>query len=200
LIKNIIFDLGNVLVGVDFEKPMKKLLSEGVSKNRYNSFFKKKIGNKYECGIINTNEFLDSAYRSFGKIVPKKKIRSIFKDMFFEFPEMKKFLENISESEKFRLFLLSNTSPLHFNYIKRKFGYVNLIESFILSYRIKMVKPDCGVYKLVLNKYKMKPEETLFIDDLKENCESAEKFGIQIILFRNYKDFLKKFGKFINKV
>ncbi len=196
MIRNIIFDLGNVLVGVDFEKTRKLILSEGVSKASYNSFFNETNRKKFEAGKIKSREFIDNAYRTFGRKIPKTKLRLLFQDMFFEKPDMKKFLKKISGSGKFRIYLMSNTNPLHFNYIRKKFAYVNLVDRLILSYRLKLLKPGAGIYKAVLNKYELKPEETLFIDDLKANCETAEKFGIHAIHFKNYKNFVKQFNNF----
>lgn len=193
MIKNIIFDLGNVLVGVDFEMSKGLILSAGVSERKYKNFFGKNIKRKYESGNIKTSEFMDLAYRRLGNAIPKKKLKELFEDMFYENPEMKRFLKRLFESGKYRLFLLSNTNPLHFNYIKRKFTYINLIDNFLLSYKLKIVKPDAAIYKTVLKKYKLNSVETIFIDDLEENCKPARKLGIKTICYKNYPLFIKQF-------
>lgn len=193
MIKNIIFDLGNVLVGVDFERAKKNILSAGISEKQYIAFFNKDIRKKYETGNIKTTGFIDSAYTALDRKISKMKLKQLFEDMFFEMPDMKNFLSRLRKSNKFRLYLFSNTNPLHFNYIKKKFSYVNLVDIFILSYKLKMIKPDGKIFKTVLKKYKLNPEETLFIDDLKDNCNAAEKLGIKTICYKNYKTFLKLF-------
>lgn len=197
LIKNIIFDLGNVLVRVDFRRTRKFILSEGVSKSLFDNFFNEVNKQKYESGRISTALFLNSAYRSLNHKIPKRSLKVIFEDMFFEMKGMRSFLKKISASGRYRTFLLSNTNPLHFNYIKKKFYYINLINKFILSYRLKMLKPDKRIFKTVLKKYKLNPAETLFIDDLKENCLAAEEFDINTIRFINYNDFINKFNKLV---
>lgn len=198
MIKNIIFDLGNVLVGVDFEKAQRKILSAGVSEEKCRAFFNKNIRKKYESGRMTTREFLDSAYKSLGRKVPKTKLRFLFENMFFEMHDMKNFLIRLRKSNKFRLYLFSNTNPLHFIYIKKKFGYIKMVDKFILSYKLKMIKPDVKIFKTVLKKYNFNPSETLFIDDLKDNCHAAEKFGIKTICYKNYGTFVKQFNKISN--
>lgn len=197
MIKNIIFDLGNVLVGVDFEKSKKSILSQGVSEKEYRDFFNKNVRRRFESGGFKTSAFMDLAYRALGKKITKVKLKELFQDMFFELPEMRNFVEKLSKSKKYKIFLFSNTNSLHFNYIRKKFAYINLVDKFILSYKLKMVKPDERIYRSVLKKYKLRPDETLFIDDLKDNCVSAGKFGIRTICYINYTSFLKQFRKII---
>ncbi len=195
MIKNVIFDLGNVLVGVDFDKTRSLILAEGISKKKYSDFFGKSLRSRFEEGRVNTREFMDMAYNSFGNKITKIKLKALFEDMFYEIPEMKNFLKKLRRSHKYELFLLSNTNPLHFNYIKKKFAYVNYIDKFILSYKVKMAKPDSKIYKAVLKKFKLNPYETLFIDDLNDNCTAAGKFGIKTICYKNYRTFEKQFRK-----
>ena len=100
-----------------------------------------------------------------------------------------------AKEKKYRLYILSNTNPLHFNYCRKRFKYINLIDKFILSYKIKMVKPNRGVFKMVIKKFNLVPSETLFVDDLVENCKAAEDTGIKTICYRNYSSFIKRFEK-----
>ena len=195
MIKNIIFDLGNVLVRVDFARSKKLLLSAGVKEEDLKRFFNKKIRNDFELGRISTSEFMDRAYLELGRNVTKTKLKKLFVDMFEEIPEMKRFLKQLAKEKKFRLYILSNTNPLHFNYCRKRFKYINLIDKFILSYKIKMVKPNRGVFKMVIKKFNLVTSETLFVDDLVENCKAAEDTGIKTICYRNYSSFIKRFEK-----
>ena len=195
MIKNIIFDLGNVLVRVDFARSKKLLLSAGVKEEDLKRFFNKKIRNDFELGRISTSEFMDRAYIELGRNVTKTKLKKLFVDMFEEIPEMKRFLKQLAKEKKYRLYILSNTNPLHFNYCRKRFKYINLVDKFILSYKIKMVKPDKRVFKTVLKNFNLVPSETLFVDDLVENCKAAEDTGIKTICYRNYSSFIKRFEK-----
>lgn len=197
MIKNIVFDLGNVLVRVDFGRSRKSLIAAGIDEKRLDRFFSLKTRKAYESGKISTPEFLKMAYLGLGKKVSKLKLKILFSDMFDEIPEMKKFVKQLHNKKKFRLFLLSNTNPLHFNCIRIKFPYINLVEKFILSYKLGFTKPDRRIYKTLLEKYKLVPAETLFIDDLEINCSGAEKFGIKTILYKDYSSFARQFKNFI---
>ena len=195
MIKNIIFDLGNVLVHVDFARLKSSLLTAGVKEKDFNRFFGKRVRKDFELGKITADEFMDMAYHELGEVVSKSVLKKLFVDIFDEIPEMKKFLKGLGRQNKYRLYILSNTNPLHFNYARRRFGYLNLVDKFILSYKLRMIKPDKKIFKMVIKKYNLVPSETLFIDDLKENCLAAEDTGMKTICYRNYGAFIKQFKK-----
>jgi len=108
---------------------------------------------------------------------------------------MKKLLAKISKNGDFRLYLLSNTNAVHFNYIRREFPYVNLLHKFGLSYKLGYLKPDVRIYKQFIQRFKIKPEESLFIDDLETNCSSARDFGFNVIHYKGYDNFIEQFNK-----
>lgn len=200
MIRNIIFDLGNVLVNVEYEKFRKKILNCGVTENVYDNFF---VGGNYrllgyESGNLSTDEFITRCLNGLGLSISRKEYADAFNDMFTELPEMSNLLKELHSEGKHRLFLLSNTSPLHFEYIREKYDYIGLLDKFGLSYELKSLKPDDLIYEKAIEFLDIHPEESLFIDDLSENCIAAEKFGISTIQYdKNKHDvFLEKFSKF----
>ncbi|MGH2574810.1 MAG: HAD family hydrolase [Ignavibacteria bacterium] len=195
MIRNIIFDLGNVLVGVDFDKFKNEILSAGISERTFNRLLP--LREKFESGLISTNEFLSSVTEKLDHKISKKRFLNLYKEIFTEIPQMKEFLISLSRTGNYKLILLSNTNPLHFSLIKKKFEYLKLLNIFALSYRLKMIKPDIRIYKKVLRQYQLTPAETLFIDDLIENCITAEKLGIETIHFKHYQSFIERFNKII---
>ena len=199
IIKNIIFDLGNVLVRVDFGRSKKLMLSAGIDEDRLNKFLSKKIRNAFESGKMSLAEFLDEAYNRLDKKVSKAKLILLFTDMFCEITGMKEFLQKLHKKKKYKLFLMSNTNPLHFNYARKHFPFIGLFDELILSYRMKMVKPDKRFFRKVIKKYNLVPSETLFIDDLEVNCNAAENTGMKTICYRNYTKFIKQFEKIVSK-
>lgn len=202
MIRNIIFDLGNVLVNVEYERFQNKIFACGVSEERYNNFFKggnyRLLG--YESGEINTGEFVSKCIKGLGLNLSDSDYSDAFNDMFSEIKPMSGVVRKLAGEGKYNLFLLSNTSPLHFEYIKAKYDYVNLLHKFGLSYELKSLKPDELIYKKAVEYLGVKPEESLFIDDLAENCEGAEKFGIKTICYdkNNHADFEMKFNNLLN--
>ena len=100
MIRNIIFDLGNVLVHVDFAKLKSSLLTAGVNEKDFSRFFSKKIRRNFELGKISASVFMDMAYHELGEIVSKSLLKKLFTDIFDEIPEMKKFLKSLVQKNK----------------------------------------------------------------------------------------------------
>ncbi|MBZ0202365.1 MAG: HAD family phosphatase [Ignavibacteria bacterium] len=203
MIKNIIFDLGNVLVNVEYERFINAICTNGVSKDAYLKFFKggnyRLLG--YEAGEITTAEFIEKCRNGLGLKMSDDEFTGSFNDMFTEIPEMSSLVRKLDAGEKHNMYLLSNTSPLHFEYIKKKYDYVNLLDKFALSYELKSLKPDDEIYERTITLLSADPKESLFIDDLPENCMAAEKFGFKTICYDKYDHtkFEHEFDKILNK-
>ena len=201
MIKNIIFDLGNVLVKVDLDKFRKGIISEGVNEETYERFLKSdnfsKFIYRYETGRINTDYFVDSCLKKLDNKINKTKFIEHFNNMLVEKPEMKKFIEKLTSKGNYKFLLLSNTNPLHWK-MRYKFPYILKLRNFCLSYKIKLYKPDVRVFKFVLKKYKFNPFESLYIDDREKNCLSAKSLGFNTIIYKDFLQFKKEFNNFIN--
>jgi FMN phosphatase YigB (HAD superfamily) len=199
MIKNIIFDLGNVLVNVDYTNFKNRLRADGVTDEQYNDFFGANNGFRkyfelgYESGRISTGKFIDKCLTGLRLKMTGEEYGNVFNDMFSEIKPMSDFVRELASEGEFNLFLLSNTSPLHFDYIKEKYDYINLLHKFGLSYELKSIKPQEAIYKKAVELFNVNPHESVFIDDLKENCRIAEKFGIKTIQYTDYNIFLEKF-------
>lgn len=202
MVKNIIFDLGNVLLDVHYEKFREKICSHNISKEKYESFFLdgnyRLLG--YEAGLITTDEFITKCVDGLNLEMTSIEFASAFNDMFTEITPMKEMLIRLKEESKYRLFLLSNTSPLHFKYARERFGYINLIEKFGLSYELKSLKPESDIYKKAISYFDVQTGDCLFIDDLYENCAAGEKLGLRTIVYdkNNHNRFVKDFEEAIN--
>jgi len=196
-IRNIIFDLGNVLVRVDYEKFENGLLSEGFSRSAFDRVFASDhLKFRFESGEISGHEFLDIVTRGLNNEITPERFIIHFNSMFSGIPQMKNFLTGLHGNGRYNLFLLSNTNPIHFGYFKDNFDYVNLVHHIALSYELKMLKPDIRVFEKVLELYHLKPEETLFIDDLEVNCASAARTGMNVIKYNGFEDFLQNVNRY----
>ena len=200
-LKNIIFDLGNVLVNVEYERFRNKIISQ-TGEDVYNSFFTgdayRSLG--YESGKMSTEDFVEICINKLGLSMKEEEFMAAFNDMFSEISPMSRIVKELSEDGNYNLYLLSNTSPLHFEYIRRNYTYINLLHKYALSYELKALKPDEEIYIKAIEFLNIEPEVTIFIDDLKENCESAEKCGIKSIQYdkNNHSGFENIFYKLIN--
>ena len=196
--KNIIFDLGNVLVKLNPEGCIGafKAIGMGELANPNPQSEGMKLMSKLGVGMINTEAFCDAARELTGADVTNEEIIDAANKMLVEIPDEKK--ERILQLKKagYRLFLLSNTIDIHWDYcVEHLFPYQNhgvedYFEHCFLSQRMHLAKPDARIYEEVVKQANIYPDEPLFIDDLKENCEAAEKLGIHTFQNVKFDDWL----------
>jgi putative hydrolase of the HAD superfamily len=182
MIKNIIFDFGDIFINLDKPATYREMYKLGVSEI---SDEISAIYNQYEKGLMTSDDFANFYHDKFG--IKKEDLINAWNAILLDFPkERLDFLKEISASKKYRLFLLSNTNDLHIKWIQNSLGEVffqefkNSFEQFYLSHEINLRKPDSEIYEFVLNENNLIADETLFVDDLKENTDSARKLGIHV--------------------
>ena len=197
--KNIIFDLGNVLVKLNPEGCIGAFkaigMGELVDSNPQSEGMK--LMGKLGVGMITTEAFCDAARELTGTDVTNEDIIDAANKMLVEIPDYKK--ERLLQLKKagYRLFLLSNTIDVHWGYcVEHLFPYQNYgvedyFEHCFLSQRMHLAKPNARIYEEVIRQANIHPDETLFIDDLKENCEAAEKLGIHTFQNVKFDDWLE---------
>ena len=187
--KNIIFDLGGVLLNIDINKTLDAYKTMGLHNieeyfriGHASSFFK-----DYEKGIISDDEFIDGIEQLTGGKNNKQEITDAWNALLLDFPEERvNWLKELKN--KYRLFLFSNTNALHLISFQQSFLNVygfpmdDLFEKAYYSHVVQVRKPDAAAYELVLNENNLLPAETVFIDDALINVEAANKISIRGIL------------------
>jgi len=180
MIKNIIFDFGDIFINLDKKAPQRELQKLGVPDVSDQLIA---VAHQYEKGLISTQEFTNFFSSQFE--VPVSELIFAWNSILLNFPRNRfSFLKELCNSKKYRLFLLSNTNDLHISWIQNNWGlkqymeFKNCFEQFYLSHEINLRKPDNEIYEFALNENNLIAEETLFIDDLKENTAAAEAMGI----------------------
>ena len=181
MIKNIIFDFGDVFINLDKEATYRELYRLGVEEISEKMI---QVYYDYEKGLISTDDFVDYFHNEFA--IEKEDLVKAWNAILLDFPlERLDFLKELTASNKYRLFLLSNTNDMHISWIQKDWGmdlyneFKNCFEQFYLSHEIQMRKPNTDIYEFVLEENNLVPSETIFIDDTLENTETAEKFGIK---------------------
>ena len=184
-IKNIVFDLGGVLVDLDFKAAINGLQQAGFVnvKEQLQSFDREGIFQKFELGEMTAEEFRTAIRENSTVTLTDEEIDALWNAMLLEIPREK--LELILDLRgKYMVYLLSNTNSIHWDYVcKNAFNYrgfrVNdYFEETFLSYEMHLAKPDKAIYEKVLQDANLLAEETLFIDDSEANCKAAEEVGI----------------------
>ena len=202
-IENIIFDLGNTLVYFDFCYFYDRvaLHEKNLNARTFKNFvLNKKYDLKITRGTISVKDFFKILKRKFKLKIGYSDFLFFYSDIFWENTPMKIFVEKIARIKKFNIFLLSNTDPVHINFIDRNFPFVRLFKKRVLSYKVKMNKPQKKIFLHTLQKYNLKPCKTLLIDDVKENIKISETLGMKAIHYKNHKAFLKQFSKLNKKI
>ncbi|MEM9647896.1 MAG: HAD family phosphatase [Bacteroidota bacterium] len=183
MIKNIILDFGDIFIDLDKTATpitMAQFGFQGLTPE-LDTLFK-----DYEKGLISSPNFLTEVRHHFPKATEGQLVKAwnaILKD----FPDSRlEFVEQLVREQTHRLFLLSNTNDIHIEFVKEKMGrekfgrFKNSFEVFYLSYEMGMRKPDTEIFDYVLQQNNLVAEETLFVDDTKENTDSAAQLGIKV--------------------
>jgi len=185
-VKNIILDLGGVIINLDQElthTAFQKLFPDNYETLHQESL-KINLFEEYEVGNISTNDFI-AHFQQFNPVVTPNQIVEAWNSMLLDIPVSR--IELINKlKEKYNVYLLSNTNEIHFNhihnYVKNEHNIPNfkgLFHTAYLSQEIGMRKPSVHIFQYVLGHSKLDPKKTLFIDDSEEHILSAKQLGIK---------------------
>lgn len=201
-IKNIIFDFGGVVLNIDY-----KLTENAFAKLGLKDFDKiyfqakqKELFDVFEKGLISPADFRREIKKFIDGNVFDFQIDAAWNSMLLDLPEERvRLLDKLKK--KYRLFLLSNTNEIHFTaftaYMRKKFNreiFSDVFEKTYFSNKVNMRKPDAEIFELVLRENKLNKEETLFIDDVIQNIEGANKVGLKTIHVEKEKTILDLFA------
>lgn len=182
MIKNIIFDFGGIFIDLDKEIIIREMEKYG-RPNLTPELIE--LSNAFEIGRISPKTFIEGLQSYFPNTTASE-IIAIWNGMLLDFPDYRlKFIENLARENEYRLFLLSNTNALHIPQVIKIMGesrfnrFKNCFERFYLSHEIHLRKPNADSYEFVLEKNKLDPSQTLFIDDTLINTESASRLGVK---------------------
>jgi len=188
-IKNLIFDLGGVILDIDFKRTEMAFVDLGVTNfgelfglGHAATFFK-----DHETGKITDDEFLRSLQNLSTRSLDNEVVQKAWNALLISFPpERIELLQRLKT--RYKLFLLSNTNALHLAAFQKIYQEAfndnsmdSLFEKTYYSHQIGLRKPNRKIYEYVLKENELQPEETLFIDDALVNVEAAREAGMQSI-------------------
>ena len=186
-IKNIIFDLGGVILDIDETIVYKELEKMGISTSELaqsKEFID--IMSKFDTGIYTAPTFRKKTKALLGQEkMTDQRFDAIWNAMLLDIPRER--IEAIEKVKKhYKIFLMSNSNVIHYDLYVRdlqlRFGYHEFDELFNKSYfsfAEHLEKPDPRFFELILDHEGLLPEETLFIDDTAANIEVAKSLGIK---------------------
>ena len=198
MIKNIIFDIGNIVAYYDFEEALNVFAKNEEEKtfiidNIVNSPEWSGLG-LVDIGLLswddiikiiqdrtnNTHDELieDYCHKHYNYLMVQESMLNLIKDL---------------RNKGYKVYLLSNTNEDSVNYMKNS-GLFESVDGYVLSYLENKVKPNQGIYKTLINRYNLLPDESIFIDDRLDNCETAKLLGMDAINANpnDYNDLITK--------
>ncbi|MDY0097909.1 MAG: HAD family phosphatase [Bacteroidales bacterium] len=180
MINNVVFDLGNVLISFDPEQYLiMKNYPPGIRNTILNDIFHSEEWLKLDNGDITTKEATDSiASRS---VLKREEISVVFNfrsDIMYPIDSNVQLLPALKKNN-IKLYYLSNFPLDVFDEIKSDYYFFRYFDGGIISSEAKLSKPDLRFYKLIMDKYALVPDESLYIDDLEINVRAAEAAGMK---------------------
>jgi FMN phosphatase YigB (HAD superfamily) len=203
-IEVILYDLGNVILPFNHFQIAEKLsrFSQRIEfKNPAKIFsylfdFEKGAVNGYEVGKVSSLEFFQSLREFLQLSLSFEEFIPIWNDIFLENQEVSQII--LSQKGKWKLGLLSNTNPLHFDYVLKIFPILRTFDKWILSHEVGFKKPRVEIFKRAIEWANVDPPKILFIDDMKEHVEVAISLGMQSIHFISAEQLKKEFSLKLN--
>jgi len=182
-VKAIIFDLGGVILNIDYKLTVAAFEKLGV-KNAH-LFYSKKTQNpifdKIEIGAITADSFLVELQK-YCNYSDKKKVKNAWNSMLLNLPKNR--IECIQKlRKKHKVFLLSNTNEIHIAAFRKKLGekrwivFSGLFDKMYLSHEIGYRKPNKEAFQIILDENNLTPKEIFFIDDSPQHINAAKKLG-----------------------
>jgi len=197
----ILFDLGGVLIDIDYQATENAFVRLGVSDfhDQYTQFQQNQLFDHFETGQISAQHFINKLLPITRKGTSPNEIVHAWNAMIGGFPDEKiLLLERLSKKQ--RIALLSNTNELHMVQVKRAWEksstlvFESLFEQVFLSHEIQQRKPDVATFDWVCEQLDVIPEKVLFIDDSPQHIAGANSTGLQTHFYENPVEFYALFS------
>ena len=186
MIKNIVFDVGKVLVDFNWEDVFTEL---GFTGERYHKVAQatvlSSLWNEFDRGTMTEEEILEG----FLKNAPEcqKEIQLFWENLsktIKRYDYSMEWIQSLKENG-YGIYILSNYPERLYQLTLEELAFVKLADGGIFSYQIKHVKPEPEIYQTLFEKYNLKPEECVFLDDKEDNIIAARALGMSAIQFKN---------------
>jgi HAD superfamily hydrolase (TIGR01549 family) len=197
----IIFDLGGVLIDIDYTKTRQAFENLGISNfnELYSQANQQDLFDRFEIGQISGQHFINSLLNYFTEPISPNKVVHAWNAMLLDFKlEKLTLLEKLAA--KYPLFLLSNTNELHVPIVRQRLSKLTAkplevyFSKVYFSHDLGLRKPNSEIFEFVCSENNLNPSTTLFIDDSIQHIEGAKKCGLQTIHLTPDKDLLAYFS------
>ncbi len=183
-IESIVFDIGRVLVHLDFVPILGFFAEHGIDVDHLGTFLERIDLPAYERGEFDGEELLARIAALGRRPVQVDVLRDHWNGIFVPQQDMLDLARRLSLSH--RVYLLSNIGDLHWEHLERELSVSSLGHGALPSFRARVAKPDAGIYRRAEELFDLAPARTVFIDDLLPNVDAARQRGWQAIHHDGY--------------
>jgi 2-haloacid dehalogenase len=185
LIRDIVFDIGRVIVGIRPEPMLEFLVSRGAPRLDLNATLERVGLIEHETGRLDGAGLI----ARFGALAPRAshaELRQQWLDMFYPHDDMIRLARQVTAHHG--VYLLSNIGDLHWDHLVCEHGMADIGHGALTSFHAGVMKPDGAIYAQAEARFALAPATTVFIDDRGENIEAARARGWHGIVHRNFHD------------
>lgn len=178
MLKNIVFDLGNVLVKFDSNELIYSFFNE--RQEEVKSFYFDSLWNEYDQGLYSVEEMIEKGVKQFPELeLSIKKLMYHWTEFVIPLKDNVAFIKDLKRLG-YNVYILSNIPEDDTKYL-RSCGVFDNIDGGVFSYEYKKIKPDPEIFHILLKKHDLKASECLFLDDRKDNVVVASNLGFETI-------------------
>lgn len=187
-----LYDIGNVIVHVDFIPSLKQLIPEGTENidARLEAVIERK--DEFEAGRITPDDYFPWAAKTLGFSGDMDVFMKAWTDIFELNTPMVECIESLHTAGH-RLLLFSNIQNAHIEYLREHYPVFKHFSGGIYSYQTGHIKPEPQIYQIAVDQFGLTPEKTAYIDDLPANIQGGQKAGFLCHEYRadQHQDFLR---------
>ncbi len=198
MINTIIFDIGNVLVRYDWRGYLRRLgFSDEMCKKIGEAVFENPLWKEFDRGVLGDKN-VEQKCRALMAEYPDEmdKVFSNLEDLVMECGYAAGWIQSL-KAKGYKVYVLSNYGRTLFGYARQNFRFLHYIDGGVISYEVQYIKPEIQIYERLIQKYGIRPQEAVFLDDTEENLPPARKLGMRTIHVTSHQaavEGLKKLG------
>jgi FMN phosphatase YigB (HAD superfamily) len=179
MIRNVVFDVGGVLVRLRYQPFIEYLVAAGVDMSDLPAWLAQVDLAAHERGEITGDELLERVAAMAHAPLDRSELQARWLDMFDRAHEMFELASGLMAD--YRVYLLSNVGDLHWRHLDAQYGLDDLVHGTLASFRVGAIKPSEAIYREAERRFELEPAATVFIDDLVPNVAGARACGWQAI-------------------
>jgi len=183
MIRNVVFDIGGVLLRLRYQPFIEYLAGAGIDMTDLPAWLERVDLAAHERGEITGDELLGRIAAMARRPLDADELRARWLDMFDRAHEMFELAAGLKD--EYRVFLLSNIGDLHWRHLDARYGLDALTHGVVASFRVGAIKPSAAIYREAEQRFELDPAATVFVDDLPPNVAGAQACGWRAIHHRD---------------